>query len=1316
LDSSCTHRNCSWLNWGTWTPCSRTCGVGQQERLRIFLAPGINGSWCPDILEGNTETRFCNIRACRVDGGWSRWSSWSRCDKACGGGRSIRTRSCSSPPPKNGGHKCTGEKNQVKPCNTKPCGDGKCPMGQEYVSCSNQCPQRCSDLQQGIECQENTECQPGCRCPRGQLQQDGVCVQLWQCECVDEQGHSWAAGSSHQIDCNTCSCSDGRLTCTNHSCAGGNICTNQSCAGEISCSWSSWTTWASCSSSCGPGRRTRFRSLVPETEGAHCQFEEVQHKPCDPGSCPPLCVHGKQELSVGDTWHEGECKQCTCIPEGEYCQDIDCRVDGGWTPWSLWSNCPVTCGSGLQIRSRACINPPPRNNGTNCTGPERDTQSCNAGPCLDDLCPWSSWSSCSRSCGAGVISRQRHCVCDEEEDQECHTHQQRDDKETQLCYRKPCPACPMSVWSVWSECSCASQFQQRFRAPLLLSAAAGQHCTDLEEQSRPCASQHCPDCEQPFVFSECGLPCEKHCDLMGNTEMCSAHQNCTPGCYCPEGLLQQNGSCVRPDQCGCVNALQPTQYPAVPASLPQGALITTGCRTCLCHNGSLLCDLRECEVMVSEWSEWSSCSPCFQPSSSSSSSSLVSVQRRFRACLDVESGRPVSGSECEEELEEERKCPQTQICSDQCEWSSWSSWSVCKDACSGGYRQRKRRPLTSVPHPHCKNTQTQSQSCNTALCPGEHCEDRGRTYEDCANQCPRSCTDLWDHVQCLQGRCHPGCRCAPGHLLQDGVCVRLDDCRCGIPMENGTVEIQPGHKITLDCNTCMCVNGSLECTELECPVYGAWSSWSVCSVSCGMGQRSRVRSCTQFSREVKCTETMQMQNCSLASCPVGCVVGEWSSWSDCSASCGGGITFRKKAILQEAEPGGENCPAPMEQHRACNTHSCQPDCPSGLVSSSCAGSCPLSCEDLWPENQCVLLNGTCVPISQCPCSVFSLLSDSPNITLDSQDQEMPPGTILTLSCNSCVCEGGVFVCSNESCDVDCEWSGWSTWSSCSALCGSGTQFSSRTIQRHSRFRGQECEGPSHTSRGCRGPGCECPVGERWHWSDSGSEQVCEQGCMDIYSPELLNCTYPRASEGCVCEEGRYRSLNGECVIPALCQCEDEDGTIREPGSEWIDGCQSCRCINGRKKCHSNCSPLHCSEGEVKVLEAEDCCPVCRREFPEDPVAECRRYTEVRNITKGDCRLDNVEVSFCRGRCLSRTDVILEEPYLQAVCDCCSYRLDPDRPVRFLNLQCASGDAEPVVMPVIHSCECTSCQGKSVVHLTKDSVLCLYIVEKGFFQA
>ena len=45
---------------------------------------------------------------------------------------------------------------------------------------------------------------------------------------------------------------------------------------------------------------------------------------------------------------------------------------------------------------------------------------------------------------------------------------------------------------------------------------------------------------------------------------------------------------------------------------------------------------------------------------------------------------------------------------------------------------------------------------------GESCEAQDTVpTPDCANQCPRSCVDLWDRVECLQGPCRPGGQAMP---------------------------------------------------------------------------------------------------------------------------------------------------------------------------------------------------------------------------------------------------------------------------------------------------------------------------------------------------------------------------------------------------------------------------------------------------------------------------------------------------------------------------------------------------------------------------
>ena len=59
---------------------------------------------------------------------------------------------------------------------------------------------------------------------------------------------------------------------------------------------------------------------------------------------------------------------------------------GGYTAWSEWSVCNITCGGGKQQRKRDCTNPLPAHGGLNCTeqslGPDEEVVACN-----EDRCP-----------------------------------------------------------------------------------------------------------------------------------------------------------------------------------------------------------------------------------------------------------------------------------------------------------------------------------------------------------------------------------------------------------------------------------------------------------------------------------------------------------------------------------------------------------------------------------------------------------------------------------------------------------------------------------------------------------------------------------------------------------------------------------------------------------------------------------------------------------------------------------------------------------------------------------------------------------------
>lgn len=55
--------------------------------------------------------------------------------------------------------------------------------------------------------------------------------------------------------------------------------------------------------------------------------------------------------------------------------------DGIWSKWGDYSLCSLTCGGGVQTRSRMCTNPAPNKFGQNCTGNNVDEIMCNAQNC-----------------------------------------------------------------------------------------------------------------------------------------------------------------------------------------------------------------------------------------------------------------------------------------------------------------------------------------------------------------------------------------------------------------------------------------------------------------------------------------------------------------------------------------------------------------------------------------------------------------------------------------------------------------------------------------------------------------------------------------------------------------------------------------------------------------------------------------------------------------------------------------------------------------------------------------------------------------------
>ncbi|XP_076085929.1 thrombospondin-2-like [Mytilus galloprovincialis] len=87
-------------------------------------------------------------------------------------------------------------------------------------------------------------------------------------------------------------------------------------------------------------------------------------------------------------------------------------VNGGWSSWSAFKECSVTCGGGKQSQYRSCNNPATAKGGTDCVGDGVNSVSCNEHPCPVNgkFSDWGQWSSCIVNSGCqGYRERKRSC-------------------------------------------------------------------------------------------------------------------------------------------------------------------------------------------------------------------------------------------------------------------------------------------------------------------------------------------------------------------------------------------------------------------------------------------------------------------------------------------------------------------------------------------------------------------------------------------------------------------------------------------------------------------------------------------------------------------------------------------------------------------------------------------------------------------------------------------------------------------------------------------------------------------------------------------